>query len=88
LVILLGWEDARKTSGVAAAFILINSGAGLAGNYESIGSLPSELPLYAAMAAGGALIGSWLGARRLDKSRLLQGLGIVLMIAGAKLIFT
>ena len=88
LVILLGWADARKTSGIAAAFILINSAAGLAGNYNSIGSLPSELPLYAAMAAGGALIGSWLGARRLDKSRLLQGLGIVLLIAGAKLVFT
>jgi len=88
LVILLGWEDTRKTSGVAAAFILINSAAGLAGNYSSIGSLPAELPLYAAMAAAGALIGSWLGARRLDKSRLLQGLGVVLLIAGTKLIFT
>ncbi len=87
LIILLGWEDARKTSGIAATFILINSAAGLAGNYGAAGSLPEELPLYAAMAGGGALIGSWLGARRLDKTRLLQGLGVVLLIAGAKLIF-
>ena len=86
LVILLGWEDTRKTSGIAAGFILINSAAGLAGNYASVGSLPPELPLYVALAAGGALVGSWLGARRLDKTRLLQGLGVVLVIAGAKLI--
>ncbi len=88
LVILLGWEDTRKTSGIAAAFILINSAAGLAGNYTSVGSLPDELPIYAGMAAAGAIAGSWLGARRLDKTRLLQGLGVVLAIAGVKLVLT
>lgn len=88
LILLLGWEDARRTSGVAAAFILINSAAGLAGNYASLGHLPSGLPVLAGAVAVGAIIGSWLGSRRLDKRRVLQGLGLVLLIAGAKLVLT
>ena len=88
LILLLGWEDTRRTSGVAAAFILINSAAGLAGNYSSIGHLPPELPVLAGAVAVGAIIGSWLGSRRLDKRRVLQGLGLVLLIAGAKLVVT
>src|SRR5687767_7507145 len=87
LIILLGWEDARRTSGVAAAFIFVNSLAGLAGNLASVRSLPGELPILIGAVAAGALAGTWLGVGRLPKPRLLQGLGLVLLIAGAKLIF-
>ncbi|MEO8618063.1 MAG: sulfite exporter TauE/SafE family protein [Sphingomicrobium sp.] len=86
LIILLGWEEPRRTSGIAALFILINSAAGLAGNVASVGKLPAELPWFGLAVAIGALLGSWLGSRKLDKARLLQGLGLVLVIAGAKLI--
>jgi uncharacterized membrane protein YfcA len=88
LIILFGWEDARRTSGVAAGFILINSAAGLAGNWASLGRLPQELPWLIGAVAVGAVLGTWLGIGRLPKPRLLQGLGIVLLIAGTKLIFT
>lgn len=87
LIILFGWEDARKTSGVVAAFIFVNSLAGLAGNIASVRSLPPELPILVASVAAGALVGTWLGASRLPKPRLLQGLGLVLIVAGAKLLF-
>jgi uncharacterized membrane protein YfcA len=87
LIILFGWEDARRTSGIAAGFIFVNSLAGLAGNWASLRSLPAELPILIAAVAAGALLGTWLGAGRLPKPRLLQGLGLVLVIAGAKLIF-
>ena len=50
-------------------------------------SLPGELPILVAAVAAGALVGTWLGAGRLPKPRLLQGLGLVLVIAGTKLIF-
>ena len=86
LIILFGWEDARRTSGVAASFILINSLAGLAGNLAAVRALPAELPWLVAAVALGAIVGTWLGSVRLPKPRLLQGLGIVLLIAGAKLI--
>jgi hypothetical protein len=87
LIILFGWEDARRTSGIAAGFIFLNSAAGLAGNLASVRGLPSELPYLVAAVAAGALVGTWLGAGRLPKRRLLQGLGLVLVIAGAKLVF-
>ena len=88
LIILFGWEDARRTSGVAAGFILLNSIAGLAGNVSSMRALPAELPLFAGAVALGAIAGTWLGASRLPKPRLLQGLGLVLAIAGIKLVLT
>lgn len=87
LIILFRWEDARKTSGVAAGFILLNSLAGLAGNVASVRALPTELPFFAVAVVLGSIVGTWLGAGRLPKPRLLQGLGLVLVIAGAKLIF-
>ncbi|MES2001006.1 MAG: sulfite exporter TauE/SafE family protein [Pseudomonadota bacterium] len=88
LIILFGWENARKTSGVAAAFILLNSAAGLLGNLASVQRLPSELPILLAAVFSGALIGSWLGVSRLSRHRLLQALAIVLVIAGLKLLLS
>ena len=87
LIILFGWEDTRRTSGIAAGFIFINSVAGLAGNLASVRALPAELPWLVAAVVAGALAGTWLGSVHLPKPRLLQGLGLVLVIAGAKLVF-
>lgn len=88
LIILFGWEDARKTSGIAAAFIVLNSIAGLLGNVASVRQLPAELPILVASVFAGALLGTWLGVSRLPRHRLLQGLAIVLVIAAFKLFFT
>jgi uncharacterized protein len=88
LIILFGWEDARKTSGVAAAFIVLNSAAGLLGNLSSVHQLPSELPILVISVFGGALVGTWLGVSRLPRHRLLQGLAIVLVLAAMKLLLT
>src|SRR5947209_4305776 len=88
LIILNAWEKPRHTSGVVAAFILLNSIAGLAGNVSSVGHLPSELPLFLASVAGGALVGTSLGVDRLPRPWLLRALGLVLVVAGAKLLFT
>ncbi len=88
LIILSSWEEPRHTSGVVSAFIFLNSAAGLAGNAASVGHLPRELPVYLAAVAGGAVLGTWLGVERLPRPWLLRTLGIVLTIAGAKLLFT
>ncbi len=87
LIILFGWEEARKTSGVAAAFIFINSASGLLGNLSSVRALPPELPLLVGAVAIGAVAGTWAGLYRLPRERLLQALGLVLVIAGLKLVF-
>ena len=88
LIILMAWEEPRRTSGVVSAFIFLNSAAGLAGNAASVGDLPHELPVFLASVAGGALVGTWLGVERLPRPWLLRMLGVVLLIAGAKLLFT
>lgn len=88
LIILFGWEDARKTSGIAASFILLNSAAGLLGNLASVQRLPTETPILIASVFAGATLGTWLGVTRLPRHRLLQGLAIVLLIAGLKLLLT
>jgi uncharacterized membrane protein YfcA len=88
LIILMAWEEPRHTSGVVAAFILLNSAAGLAGNVASVGHLPSELPIFLCAVFAGALLGTWLGVERLPRPWLLRALGLVLIVAGAKLLFT
>jgi uncharacterized membrane protein YfcA len=88
LIILKHWEEPRRTSGVVSAFIFLNSAAGLAGNAASVGHLPTELPVFLAAVAAGALVGTWLGVERLPRPWLLRTLGMVLTIAGAKLLFT
>jgi uncharacterized membrane protein YfcA len=88
LIILNAWEEPRRTSGVVAAFILLNSIAGLAGNVASVGHLPRELPIFLAAVGAGALVGTWLGVERLPRPWLLRTLGAVLTVAGAKLLFT
>jgi hypothetical protein len=88
LVILFGWEEPRRTSGVVAAFIFLNSVAGLAGNVASIGHLPGELPIFMGAVALGALLGTWLGVGKLPRPWLLRFLGAVLVVAGSKLLFT
>ncbi|HEY0414045.1 MAG TPA: sulfite exporter TauE/SafE family protein [Allosphingosinicella sp.] len=88
LIILMAWEEPRRTSGVVAAFIFLNSAAGLAGNAASVGHLPAALPIFLGAVAAGALLGTWLGVERLPRPWLLRTLGLVLTVAGAKLLFT
>jgi uncharacterized membrane protein YfcA len=88
LTLLFAWEEPRRTSGVAAAFILVNSIAGLAGQMTLLPSLPPALPVFVVAVAAGAAVGTWLGLRRLPHAGLLVILGVVLLLAGAKLIFT
>ncbi|MBM3543086.1 MAG: sulfite exporter TauE/SafE family protein [Alphaproteobacteria bacterium] len=85
LLLFLGWSDVRTASGVVALFILCVSIAGLAGNYTIVQSLPAELPIYAVAVLGGALVGTTLGIR-LPSPAILKALGVVLLIAGLKLI--
>ena len=86
LMILRRWADPKTTAGVCAAFIWVNSLAGLYGHLSrgGVGGL-SLWPLAAAAAAGGAA-GSAFGARRLDTAWLRRLLAVVLMIACYKLL--
>jgi uncharacterized membrane protein YfcA len=41
LLLFTRWSGTRESGGVSAAFILLNSASGLAGNVASIGALPT-----------------------------------------------
>ncbi len=86
LLLFLGWCGTCRASGVAAVFILCNSLAGLEGNLASVRMLPADLPLFAAAVMLGALIGTTLGIGRLAVPGVLKALGLVLVIAGVKLV--
>ena len=85
ILLLAGWAETRQTSGVAAAFILANSIAGLAGYIASVRNIPDEIYLWGAAALCGALIGTELGRRRLATPTLRRVLSVVLVIAGLKM---
>jgi uncharacterized membrane protein YfcA len=85
LILFLGWSATKPASGVAAVFILCNSIAGLLGNIAMVKALPPDLPLYAAAVLLGAIVGTTFGIR-FASPVVLKTLGLVLIIAGLKLI--
>lgn len=86
LLILMRWEDVRRTAGASVTFILLNSVAGLAGHLAAGRSIPSATWLLAPAVIAGGLVGSWLGARRLGLVTLRRTLGAVLAVASIKLL--
>jgi uncharacterized membrane protein YfcA len=88
LLLLFNWTTMRGSAAIAAAFILFNSIAGLAGYATTAGAWPPGIPLLVATAFMGALLGSELGVRQLAPHKLRQVLCVVLVIAGAKMIAT
>jgi uncharacterized protein len=88
LLLLANWAHVRQTAAVSVAFILVNSIAGLAGNWASVQYLPPQIPILAVAAGLGGIIGSELGSRRLTPRLLRYLLAVVLILAGLKMIFT
>lgn len=84
LIIWLGWNHVKQASGTVAAFIFVNSIAGLLGNYKSTSSLPEVLPLFLGAVIIGAFIGTRLGISRFSSTGVKRALGVVLIIAGVK----
>jgi uncharacterized membrane protein YfcA len=87
ILLLTGWSEMLAASGIAAAFILANSVAGLSGNLARLGAVPPEIGLWALAVGVGAVIGSAIGNRQGRSLLLRRALSVVLVIAGVKLIF-
>lgn len=86
LLIALRWESVKNISGIAAAFILVNSIAGLAGFMSSqTPQLPDGIVYWALAAALGGYIGAQYGSKRFATPMLKRLLALVLVIAGVKL---
>jgi uncharacterized membrane protein YfcA len=87
ILLLMNWSETKTAAGVSAMFILVNSIAGLAGNYPQLISLPSNVWFWIVAAVAGGVIGATLGAKRFDSLTLRRLLAVVLLFAGVKLIF-
>ncbi len=88
LLLLFRWADIKVISGIAAAFILVNSSAGLLGVISADTELPASLPYWVIAAIAGGFIGSEYGSKRLGNPTIKKLLAGVLIIAGLKMIFT
>jgi uncharacterized membrane protein YfcA len=75
-------------AGLSTAFILANSAAALVGNLAGVRFLPEAIPIWAAAAISGGVVGSGLGSRRFSATTLRRLLAVVLIIAGLKLLLT
>jgi uncharacterized membrane protein YfcA len=83
------WSATRVASGVAAVFILLNSSAGLAGQLSSVADVPRDaMTLWLPAALAGGFLGSRYGSRIAASKTIYRLLGLVLIIAAAKLLLT
>ncbi len=88
ILILMNWAETKMISGIAAAFILVNSLSGLAGVLTQSYELPAGLIFWAFAAVAGGLIGAEYGSRRLANPTIRQLLALVLVVAGIKMVLT
>lgn len=86
LLIMMGWAEPHQSASISAAFVLVNSVAGLCGDTVSVHALPSAVPLWVGAVVVGGLTGSELGVRRLAEVAFRRLLAIILALAGLKLI--
>lgn len=86
ILLHFNWAKTKAISGVAAAFILANSIAGLAGFLSKTPTLPAGLTYWALAAIAGGLIGAEFGSKRLANPTIRKLLAAVLVFAGSKML--
>lgn len=87
ILLMLHWTTMRESAALAAAFILVNSIAGLAGYASSPHAVwPEARWIFVLVALAGGLVGSELATRRLAPALLKRLLGVVLIVAAWKMI--
>ena len=84
ILIALGWANVKEAASVASAFIVLNSIAGLAARLPRTPIEPHYVAPFVAVVIAGALIGSFMGARRLPFRAVQVSLGVVLLIAAGR----
>ena len=84
ILIALGWANVKEAGSVASAFIVLNSLAGLLARLPRTPIEPHYVAPFVAIVVIGALLGSFMGARRLPFRAVQVSLGLVLLVAAAK----
>lgn len=86
ILLFMRWATMRDAAGVSVAFILLNSVSGLAGQSASVSLLPAPIWFWIAAGVAGGLVGTQLSLRHLAVSTIRRMLGVVLIIAGMKML--
>lgn len=87
VLLFFRWAKTKVISGVAAAFILVNSISGLFGLLTKSPLLPSGLVWFALAGVIGGLIGAEYGSKKLANPVIRKILALVLVFAGSKMLF-
>lgn len=88
ILILLKWTNQKQTAAISAAFIFVNSTAGLGGMLTQGIVFNNHMWIYVVVAFSGGILGSYVGARKLNQEGLKYVLASVLALAAYKLLFT
>lgn len=86
LIILLKWGNMKQTAAVSAAFILVNSLAGLVGQASGGIRLAPETGIMLPIAILGGMVGSYTGSTKFTNKILRIALSFVLTFASFKLL--
>jgi uncharacterized membrane protein YfcA len=87
-LLLLKWADQKQTAALSAAFIFVNSLAGLIGQMIKGIEINSHMLGYVGFAFAGGICGAYFGAHKFPQRVLKHVLGFVLALAAFKLLFT
>jgi len=88
VLILLKWTDQKQTAAISAAFIFVNSVAGLAGQLLKGIHFTTDMFFYVGVAFIGGIAGAYFGSLKFPQTALKYVLATVLALASYKLILT
>lgn len=88
VILLLKWADQKQTAAISAAFIFVNSLAGLKGQMENGIHFSNDMFLFVAIAFAGGIGGAYFGSIRFNQGVLKNVLAMVLLLASFKLLLT
>jgi uncharacterized membrane protein YfcA len=87
VLLLTGWATAKQAAAAAAVFVLLNSGAGLAGQLSKGAAIDAMvIPLFAAVLIGGQL-GARAGAVHLPQPVVRRVLASIIVVVGGRLLW-
>jgi len=87
IILIFGWAKMKTTAGISAAFIFVNSVAGLIGQWHSDQLyVHPEIHWWIMLVIAGGVLGSFSGSKLLSEKYVRWSLALVLLIAAGKLL--
>lgn len=86
VILFMGWAEMKQTATISSLFIFLNSISGLTSLVTMGATIDPRIYLWVGIAVVGGLIGSYYGSKKFENTLLKKILGVVLLIASAKLL--